>query len=784
MGTKRYKSGLPPDSIILPDSATYKQKIRAEGTDRGSCSVRRGAGAEMPGHVVVVAVAMSLLLATAGSVPVPAILTCSWSDLSSTDCTARALQLDGAVAITSVPGLASARAGALRQVATCLLERSSDVNERVLDDGTVRQTIGTRTLRGDAEPLRTACSLEEADHLRSIVDLAVRRFARSLEPLLRHDAQLPGGATSLTELVLGAEHLEHFHQYAPPTEAPPSSTSGGENATTGRPTAERTAERAAALALHTDAGLFVAIVPALHLRWTTGVLAPATDGGAADSFGTDVLATDGFYIERADGVKARLAAHASASSLLFVLGDGWHHWLNPHLTTALRAAPHALTMQAATMLEPVAGGAADSGARAVRTLRLWHGRMVLPPADAPMPSSFPQHDFDAWRDAHVSRALRATAGAVGGRLGEANDGGGAVLGVRSGLPALQASAREVALPVGCAGGGQLLQAAADCANGTIHCWMRCMPLTIGLPCGSVQQCIDLRTNASVAPDKMCPSCRPDCAPPPPPARPPRPHRGFCGDGTSMVMDMSMSGFFYGHATCLMLLYKGLPLDSLLRFRLGVLATLALGVLLEALICLRRGLMAMRGVRRRPRVSALLVTLLFAVQTALAYLLMLIVMTYQVELFLAAVGGLTLGHAALNLRAPVRESSDPCCADSGLQAPPLAQATTAAPLDGCCQSSALPLLAPPPAVVSERGLPPTALSDGPAQCVRVRVTGMTCTTCADRVHRALAAVEGVVSVRVSFEEEHAEVMGRSQLVASPTALIAAIQALGYSASPKQ
>ena len=42
------------------------------------------------------------------------------------------------------------------------------------------------------------------------------------------------------------------------------------------------------------------------------------------------------------------------------------------------------------------------------------------------------------------------------------------------------------------------------------------------------------------------------------------------------------------------------------------------------------------------------------------MLMLIAMTYEVELFIMVVVGLTLGHGLFNLKAPILESAEACC----------------------------------------------------------------------------------------------------------------------------
>merc|ERR1719181_1856515 len=52
--------------------------------------------------------------------------------------------------------------------------------------------------------------------------------------------------------------------------------------------------------------------------------------------------------------------------------------------------------------------------------------------------------------------------------------------------------------------------------------------------------------------------------------------------------------------------------------------------------------------------------LYGVQQVMGYLLMLVVMTYQTELFVMVVLGLVVGHAVFNLGTSVGESADMCC----------------------------------------------------------------------------------------------------------------------------
>lgn len=64
-------------------------------------------------------------------------------------------------------------------------------------------------------------------------------------------------------------------------------------------------------------------------------------------------------------------------------------------------------------------------------------------------------------------------------------------------------------------------------------------------------------------------------------------------------------------------------------------------------------------------------------------------------------------------------------------------------------------------------------------VDLQIDGMTCASCSSRVEKALAKVPGVVSAEVNLATERAEVQFESP--ATTKALIAAVQAAGYTAS---
>jgi hypothetical protein len=122
--------------------------------------------------------------------------------------------------------------------------------------------------------------------------------------------------------------------------------------------------------------------------------------------------------------------------------------------------------------------------------------------------------------------------------------------------------------------------------------------------------------------------------------------------------------------CVALLFPQWVLDTVPKFALGCCGVFLMGLCVEGLVKLRRWINQERlptHSRRRWLFWAVMQLLLYGVQLTLGYFLMLIAMTYEVELFLMVITGLVLGHALFNLNGPVLESADACCAgqDPGL-----------------------------------------------------------------------------------------------------------------------
>lgn len=135
---------------------------------------------------------------------------------------------------------------------------------------------------------------------------------------------------------------------------------------------------------------------------------------------------------------------------------------------------------------------------------------------------------------------------------------------------------------------------------------------------------------------------------------------FCnGIGTDMYMDGFKMATLSEDAPCVILFFNSWKLDSPAKFGGACVGVVWMGIILEAAIFLRRIL----GRWRSTAVQVAKVAL-FGANLGLAYLYMLVVMTYCGELFLCALLGLMLGHAFWNVRnTQVAETVDPCCSNS-------------------------------------------------------------------------------------------------------------------------
>eukprot|EP00397_Hematodinium_sp_SG-2012_P011164 GEMP01011295.1.p1 GENE.GEMP01011295.1~~GEMP01011295.1.p1 ORF type:complete len:570 (+),score=112.74 GEMP01011295.1:78-1787(+) len=119
---------------------------------------------------------------------------------------------------------------------------------------------------------------------------------------------------------------------------------------------------------------------------------------------------------------------------------------------------------------------------------------------------------------------------------------------------------------------------------------------------------------------------------------------FCipGSGTDMFMGGFQAVFGGGpQEECLVFFFKGASLDAVWKFVLALFGIMALGIVAEGILKLRRNL-AKRGFGRVVKMS------LYMCNVTLGYLVMLATMTYSYEYFFAAILGLTIGHYLFNV----------------------------------------------------------------------------------------------------------------------------------------
>jgi copper chaperone CopZ len=632
---------------------------------------------------------LAVLLAGAGASHIP-----SCPAPASTECLLDALRTHGAVAMSNVPGVKAAREAAFRSVAKCESGEAApeSMSEVALADGTVRRSLGTRTVRGVPEQLDSACADPDGsmETLRTLVDTASRRFLGALNLAVPDDEAILNTRTarayhSLADVAQGGEQLEHFHVYKP--EAAP-----------------HAAATPPALPLHTDAGLFIALVPAMWVDLARP--SPASEP------------TDGFYVQAVDGTHLTISPQDAPSSVVFVMGDGWAKWIEPSLRSGFRAAPHAMVV---TAPPPTDAGAS--------LLRLWYGRMFLPPNDALMPlsgrSSANSITYGEW-----------AAWAKTSSLSPAGD-------------AAHAEASSL-LPTGC-GGHQRSLAVFDadgCNENQVLCWHVCESIE-SLPCGKDNAVCQDASSGDIwtRDDTHCTGCTAACeAMPPPPSPSPGAAEGpprnadeplFCtGPGTAMHMD-GFTFVSYGESNCVILLFNSWRIGTASAFAIAFIGIVLMGILTEALTAFRRTTIPRSTfLNQRPRTRKVAMGLLYSVQVVLGYLLMLIAMTYQVELFIAVILGLGLGHTVLNTSAPVPETSDPCCVP---------------PVPPTAITASMPLKT----IATDAGdFKPSTYAAGkpagpPYRCV-VRAAPVSCEGCCAVICSALRSLDGVTSCSASLD----------------------------------
>ena len=297
------------------------------------------------------------------------IASCAADDALLSQCVSNALEAHGAVAISHIAGLASARELALRSVSRCIVgtELHPAMSERVFPDASVRRALFA--LNGFPEPLPAqgvaGCEqLADTFELRAVVDKASSLFVNALEPLVVRGSdglldardgegvERAGAYTSLAQIFHDSDTHEHFQAfYNPsPSQGDPLTSSAGR---------EPSQAASSELPVHTDDGLFIASIPHLHLE-----IKPSGDGAM---LAHESERAAGFAVDAGDGTLVRISPEHASSTVVFWLGQGWKDWMRP-LSRQFNPTPHSATLN--TPLGAV---------------RLWYGRTHMLPKNALLP---------------------------------------------------------------------------------------------------------------------------------------------------------------------------------------------------------------------------------------------------------------------------------------------------------------------------------------------------------------------------------------------------------------
>mmetsp|Transcript_30756 Transcript_30756/g.46637 ORF Transcript_30756/g.46637 Transcript_30756/m.46637 type:complete len:619 (-) Transcript_30756:40-1896(-) len=476
----------------------------------------------------------------------------------------------------------------------CEFDDSGTENERTtkLGDHTRRTTLATMTVGMD-HPMafsdKKCPSMEPLEELRDVVAETSLQVMKALDDyfflgsnnVLLQDKYGKEYST-LSSISRAANQLEHFHLYQQ------------SNSTT-----STTAAAAAALDWHTDAGLFLAFVP-------------------ARTCGTNDIDTS-FWFQDEHGISQQ--AQFDQNSIVFMMGTGMQHWIQQSSST-FKATRHAVRIPAGQT-------------------RAWYGMMHLVPDHAIVQkdslSTVTFSDLkksvanDNSTDDVVSMGCGVVSPAQGRyrRLGNANhasecnnstnffcwmscteipnvDSLDNYLNNGYSLYCLDPSIEDQ-------DDKTIADAAAPCETGYIHnaaCigqWHLTDDAEGAIP--SLTKESEVSTEAQ-----------------------------YCYGGTSMYMD----GFHWVHdTTCIIYLIPGWVLDGPGKLIVASVGTVAASILLEFTLYWRKSVASSNAL--------LLPTALYGLQLTLGYLLMLVIMTYSGVLFVCVIGGLMLGHAVWNAK---------------------------------------------------------------------------------------------------------------------------------------
>mmetsp|Transcript_73965 Transcript_73965/g.176033 ORF Transcript_73965/g.176033 Transcript_73965/m.176033 type:complete len:772 (+) Transcript_73965:80-2395(+) len=709
-----------------------------------------------------------------------------------------ALREQGFLSIVDAPGYADSEALALRAAVECL-ERPEAQGQSAsveLPDLTSRSTLAASALgtsEGGALPDWTKASCPDladaVSELRRAAGLAVSATARAAD-------KLPGvRRPRLHALVDKGEHLEHFHRYQ--VSGADATGASGEDSSSGGGSAEL---GPATLELHTDAGLLLVMSPGLWM----------TSAGASSESVDPVL-----EVQLADG--RTLPLSAPKGSVLVIIGQGMVDWLPEY---RFRAVPHALRLSSVTTSKPllqedgplvrawygrmvfppqsfVIGRGVTFGA--------WHTRAKAAMSDleavggnSSMSAATHHHQGAGCLSQSVlKRRLQDLSGSCGagqiycwlqctsvehlpcGESAQCIDRTTKVPCVTHGQgcePQCPAAPVSSNLLVSKAGVQRVEgEYSPDTANsagrweyrqlsGSAHIqwdmqnaeWI--LFDTNHLDGSTLYWCAEDRDEPW-----LCSWQAADGIPSPAPivarlAAAMTDDNAFCN---GMVTDMHMSGFLSSwdderpHSPCLVMFFTEWKLDSHGKFFVALLGSIFAGVACEALLKLRVWQNGRKRVRK-PLLAGLCNVILYAVHRCVGYLAMLLAMTYQTEIFLAVLLGLSIGYGLFNMKQTVHEGETACCNTTFARKKRPGQA-----------EQSLEIV-------------PRGAGNATAQ---FNVQGMTCRSCSTTVENRLMELPGVENVVADHVTGRCDLQYSAEAKVDVKAVHAAVEELGYEVHSK-
>ena len=523
----------------------------------------------------------------------------------------------GVLLVRNVPEYVDARKSALNGLAKC--NRTSLKTTTLGDGRTKRHTVAANT----GQAIRTdACdeqTLQAMETLRASVGDASSAALARLDDVL---------GTSTNSFFANAatqpDGLDHFHVY-------PGGGGGGDGGVDD--------DEHDGLHAHVDVGVAIAMVPALQL-------------GDDNDNGNDNDSTPssrGLVLFDDEGNTWEPTLPSDA--VVILLGQGASTWAPGAAASNLKPALHSMRVPA--------GG------------RAWYGRMILPHRATTLPSA-PDVTFGAWRDGAHALFQRH------GDNVEDTVGCGSVSATTT---------TTTTTPGAAAAARRQLSDEGSCGSDAIYCWMSCVVVDEKKHGCTADVAVCQSTSSSKTwPEDFggfqnpshCDDCTVACPLPPPPPPPPviqvqsapvseesastsssstrnavtLDRNAYCNANVPSL-SMRMDGFLAGadwREPCVLYLFNSWAIETQAQMTAAVFGTILLGVILHAITFTRMYM--------RKRLAGHVRWLRYCVEFLLhlsamvcAYFLMLVAMSYQVELFMGVVVGLSIGHVAfMNYRA--------------------------------------------------------------------------------------------------------------------------------------